>query len=175
MSGNVSVYSHLFKYLLKMLTDCKWKISVLFKTMCYFLIILHKTLWYKHMGWFFFILQYVNLISHFPTYEGQETSLPVNKICRSTFGEHKICISKNLVAERRGCRKSSYSIIKSRHYIGSSQLLYHIAQPPVRPKVEFLPLEQMFHGFTVKCKSVFEQTDGLVCVTCMSDGLTCVW
>lgn len=55
-----------------------------------------------------------------------------------------------------------------------SQLLCHIAQPPV-PKVEFQPLDQMFHGFTVKCNSAFEQTDGLVCVTCLSDGLTCVW
>lgn len=29
------------------------------------------------------------------------------------------------------------------------------------------PLEQIFHGFTVKCSSVFQQTDCLVCVSYM--------
>lgn len=118
MSGNVSVYSRVFKYLLKMLTDCKWKISVSFKIMLLFLIILHKTLWINiWVVVFFYILQYVNSMSHFPTYEGEETSL--NNNFQSTFGEHKICISKNLVTKRWGCCLSPYSIIKSRHYNGS--------------------------------------------------------
>lgn len=88
----------------------------------------------------------------------------------------------------------SHVIIKSGCYIGivcvldniasSCQLLKHLniehnllfwLEIQVRwnlkiPVPSFLfcqPLEQMFHGFTVKCSSAFQQTDCLVCVSYM--------